>query len=94
MRAIQKVTSGELLTKQAMRTNFIIYKKNMYVLKLHLNIVTAGIESLVISGNNFLYAFVKEVCYLWAGPRFDTFHQLIIVEALWLQPVLQVGKWV
>jgi hypothetical protein len=40
MVAIQKVTSGELLTKQAMRKrNFIIYK-NMYILKLLLNILT------------------------------------------------------
>jgi hypothetical protein len=43
--------------------------------------------------NKFLYACVKEVCRLWAQPRFGTFHQLlIIVELLWLQPVLQVGK--
>jgi hypothetical protein len=52
-------------------------------------------EALVALGNKFLYACVKEVCCMWAQPRFDTFHQLlIIVEALWSQPVLQVGKGV
>jgi hypothetical protein len=35
-----------------------------YVLKLLLNIVTAGIEALVVMGNKFLYASVKEVCHL------------------------------
>jgi hypothetical protein len=33
MRAIQKITSGELLTKQSMRKN-VLYTKNMYILKL------------------------------------------------------------
>jgi hypothetical protein len=42
-----------------------------------------------------LYACVKEGCHLWAQPCYDIFHQLlIIVEALWSQPVLQVGKQV
>jgi hypothetical protein len=46
-----------------MRKNY--YKqKNMYILKLLLNVVPAGIEALVISGNKFLYACVKEVCHL------------------------------
>jgi hypothetical protein len=73
----------------------ILYTKNMYVLKLLLNIVTAGIEALVASGNKFLYACVKEICHLWAQLHFDTFHQLlIIVEALWSHPVLHVGKQV
>jgi hypothetical protein len=63
-RTIQNVTSGELLTKHAMRKEIILYKKNTYILKLLLNVVTAGIEALVISGNKFLYANVKEVCYL------------------------------
>jgi hypothetical protein len=61
-RAIRKVTSGELLTKQAMRKNVIIYR-NMYILKLLLNVVTAGIDALV-SENKVLYACVKEVCHL------------------------------
>jgi hypothetical protein len=61
----------------------------MYILKLLLNIATAGIEPLVVLGNKFLYVYVKEICHLWAQPRFDTFHQLIIVEALWSQPVTQ-----
>jgi hypothetical protein len=33
-------------------------------LKLLLNIVTAGIKALVVSGNRFLYACVKEVSCL------------------------------
>jgi hypothetical protein len=31
---------------------------------LLLNVVTVGIEALIVSGNKFLYAFVKEVCPL------------------------------
>jgi hypothetical protein len=45
-------------------------------------------------GNNFLYASVKEACRLWAQPCSDTYHLLIIIEALWSEPVLQVGKQV
>jgi hypothetical protein len=62
-RAIRKVTSGELLSKQAMRKK-LLYTKNTYIRKLLLNIVTAGIEALVVLGNEFLYACVKEVCRL------------------------------
>jgi hypothetical protein len=51
-RVIWKVTSGELLTKQAMRKNVVIYIK--YIHKLLLNIVTDGTEALVISENTFL----------------------------------------
>jgi hypothetical protein len=29
-----------------------------------------------------MYACVKEVCCLFAQPRFDIFHQLIIVEVV------------
>jgi hypothetical protein len=62
---------------------------------LLLNVVTAGIAALVVSVNIFSYACVNEVCRLWAQPRFDTIRQpLIIVGALWLQPVLQIGKQV
>jgi hypothetical protein len=39
------------------------------MLKLRLNVVTAGTEALV-SGNAFLYACVKEICRLRAQPRF------------------------
>jgi hypothetical protein len=53
MRAISKVTSGELLLKQAMRKRMLIYTKNIYIFKLLLNIVTARIEALV-SGNKFM----------------------------------------
>jgi hypothetical protein len=59
--------------------------KNMCILKLLLNIATAGIQ---------VPACLKEVCHLRAQPHFDTFHQLIIVEVLCSQPVLQVGKQV
>jgi hypothetical protein len=60
-RAIWKLNSSELLSKQAMRKKIVLYTKNMYVLKQLLNIVTAGIEAPVILGNKFLYACVKEV---------------------------------
>jgi hypothetical protein len=70
----------------------ILYE-NTYILKTILNVVTAGIEALVVLGNKFLYACVQEICRSWIQPRSDTFHQLlIIVEALWSQPILQVGK--
>jgi hypothetical protein len=86
-KAIRKVT------KQGMRKK-LLYIKNTYILNLLLNVVIVEIETLV-SENKFSYACVKEVCRLWAQPCFDTFNQLlIIVEALWSQPVLQVGKQV
>jgi hypothetical protein len=67
----------------------------MYILKLLLNVVTIRIEALVVSGNKFLYASVKEVCCLWAQPCFDTYHPILIIdEVLWSQPVLQAGKQV
>jgi hypothetical protein len=50
--AIREVTSGELLTKQAMKK---IYIKNTYIFKLLFNVVADGIEALV-SGNKFLYS--------------------------------------
>jgi hypothetical protein len=65
MRDIQKVTSSELITKQAIREKKYWYiQKNVYVLKLLLNVVITGIEALVISRNTILYASVKEVCCL------------------------------
>jgi hypothetical protein len=42
-RTLQKVTSGELLTKQVMRKKY--YKKDTHILKLFLNVVTARIEA-------------------------------------------------
>jgi hypothetical protein len=67
----------------------------MYILKLLSNIVTAKIEALVLLGNKFRYACVKEVWCLLAQPCFDIFHQLlIIVEALSSQSVPQVGRQV
>lgn len=63
MRAIQKVTSGELLTKQEMRKK-ILYTKDRYILKLICTVVTARIEALIVSGNKFSYDSVKEVRHL------------------------------
>jgi hypothetical protein len=41
-----------------------MYKKyEYYILKLLLKIITTG-EALIVPGNKFLYAFVKEVCRL------------------------------
>jgi hypothetical protein len=34
----------------------------MYIVKLLLDVFSAAIEALVVSGNKFLYASVKEVC--------------------------------
>jgi hypothetical protein len=51
----------------------------MYILKLLLNKVIAGTGALVASGNKFLHACVKEVCRPQARPRFDTFHQFLII---------------
>jgi hypothetical protein len=45
MRAIWKVTSHELLTEQAIKT-YLLYTKNMYMLKLLLNLVAARSEAL------------------------------------------------
>jgi lipid-A-disaccharide synthase-like uncharacterized protein len=71
----------------------LLHTKNLYILKLLLKVVTAGTDEL--SGNKFLFACVKEVCHLWAQSCFDTLDQLlVIIEELWSQPVLQVGKQV
>jgi hypothetical protein len=59
-RAIQKVTSGKLLTRQATIKKLYYIQKNAYILKLLLNIVTARTEALVISGNKFMHACVKK----------------------------------
>jgi hypothetical protein len=81
------------VNKTSNKEQIIVYKKYVHTRKLVLNIVTVEIEALVVSGNTFLYACIKEICPLWAQPHFDTFHQLsFIVEALWSQPVFQVGK--
>jgi hypothetical protein len=40
VRPIRKLSSDELLTKQEMKENFIIYKKVTYTLKVLLNSVT------------------------------------------------------
>jgi hypothetical protein len=46
-----------------MRKN-VLNTKNMYILKLLVNVVTAGIEELIVLGNKFLYACIKEVFHL------------------------------
>lgn len=54
MRATQKVTSSEVLTKQTMRKIILlVYKKNAYIFKLLLNIDTTGTDTLVTSGTHF-----------------------------------------
>jgi hypothetical protein len=64
------------------KTKNLLYKKNMHILQLLLNVVMAGIEAFVTE-NKFSYDCAKEVCRLWALSRSDTFHQLLItVEAL------------
>jgi hypothetical protein len=86
---IRKVTSGELLTKQ--------WERNCHIqnIRAYLSVVTTGTEALVVSGNKFLHARVKEVCCLWDQPNFDTIHQLLInVEELWSQTVIQASKQV
>jgi hypothetical protein len=45
-------------------------KAAFFILKLLLNIVTTRTEVLVVQGNKFLYACVKDVCRLWAQPCF------------------------
>jgi hypothetical protein len=42
-----------------MRKKIIVYK-NTYIFMLLLNLVTPGIEALVVSGNKFLYAGVEK----------------------------------
>jgi hypothetical protein len=44
----------------------------MYILKLLIHIVTAGIEALFISGNEFLYAYVKELCCHVLAPSINS----------------------
>jgi hypothetical protein len=61
-KAIRKVTSSELLTKQTMEK--ILYTKNMYIIKLLLNTVTARIAALGTLENKLLYACIKEACEL------------------------------
>jgi hypothetical protein len=70
--------------KTSNEKKILLYTKNKYILKLLLNVVTAWIEALVIPGNKFSYACVKEVCCHWSQPRFDTFHQLLIIA----EPIL------
>jgi hypothetical protein len=61
-KAIWKVTSDKLLTKQALRKK--LYTKNTYIIKLFFKVVTTRTEEFVILGNKFLYAYVKAHCFL------------------------------
>jgi hypothetical protein len=65
MWAIRKVTSGDVNKTSNEKKLLYVYTKNTYILKLFLNYVTAGIETLV-SGNTSksLYACIEEVCRL------------------------------
>jgi hypothetical protein len=62
-RAIWKVTSSELITKQAMRKE-IINIKNTCILKVLFSVITIRIEALVVPEHEFLYTCVNEVCRL------------------------------
>jgi hypothetical protein len=78
-----------------MRKKLLLHTKNTYILQLLLKVVTVGTETIVVSRNKFLYVCVKEVCLLWARPLLNTFPQLLIIaQALWSEPVLQVDKQV
>jgi hypothetical protein len=65
-RAIRKVTAAELLKIQAMRKK-LLYTKNTFILELLLNVVTAGTEALVVSGNHNLLCTDKNKYYM---PRY------------------------
>jgi hypothetical protein len=84
--AIREVTYSELLTKQTMR-------RNCTYLSYFSAKSPPELRRLSCWGISFV-CLCQKVCRLWAQPRFDSFHQLIMVEGLWFQPVLQVGKQV
>jgi hypothetical protein len=60
--------------------------------KLLLNVVTAGIEAHVVSGNKFMYDCVKEISELIYDLT-PSFNSLLLKRCAPL-PVLQVGKQV
>jgi hypothetical protein len=60
---------------------------------LLLDIVPPELRRLSYREIRFCIACVKKVCRLWAQTHFDIF-RLLIVLALWSQPVLRVGKQV
>jgi hypothetical protein len=60
MRAIWKVTSSELLTKQAMRKKNVLCAKNSYILKPLLNIVTTELRHLSCRGISFCMPVSKK----------------------------------
>jgi hypothetical protein len=61
MRTIQIVTSGELLTRQAMRKKWLCTTKNTYILKLLLNIITVRIEHFSYQGISFCMPLSKSL---------------------------------
>jgi hypothetical protein len=58
------------VNKRSNEKKMFFYTKNMYILKLLLNIVTAGTELLVVSGSKFSYALLTvEYPELWILPQ-------------------------
>jgi hypothetical protein len=51
------------VNKKVMRKYILFYTKNTYIIKVILNVVTPGIEVLVLE-DKFMYACIKEVCRL------------------------------
>jgi hypothetical protein len=94
-RVIRKITSGVLLTKQAITKDYYV-PKNTYILvfKTFLSAVTPELRHLY-RGISFCMPVSKKSAACELSPLFDDFHQLfIILETLWSQQVLQVGKQV
>jgi hypothetical protein len=91
-RAIRKVPSSEVLTKQGTRKKCNTTNSYIRVLQLHPNIASVGNEAL-ISGSKLCMAVSKSAVY-------ELSHVLIpsisssTVEALWSQPVLHLGQQV
>jgi hypothetical protein len=79
--------------KQWERNSYYL-QGNMYILKLLLNLVTARTEALAYCGICVVCPCQRSLPPV-SSATFYNFHQfLIIVEVLWPQPVLQVGKQV
>jgi hypothetical protein len=78
MRAIWKVTSGELLTKQAMREKIIIYKKIHTYLSYFSTQSRSELRHLY-RGISFCMPVSKKSAACELKACFDTFHQLLII---------------
>jgi hypothetical protein len=77
--AVNKTTNVEKI---------LLYTENAYTLKLLLNIVTAGTEAIVVSGNKFSCPGRSNLTPMNSA----TLCHLITVAELLSQPVLQGGK--